>query len=281
MRHLLRLNRFLGSNFSPALVQCVKTGCILGVSLGSGVVNATLQVTWESPVGPEPRVLKSFELPELENRKLATLQEIDPLVKGESAPARFQGVSLAAVVEEATKTFTAADRSTTDLVVLKARTGREVLMPKAFLIKYPQIQIAFRKNAKSLGSDAPRIILPVLTSTKIQHENILLDPLFISALSSITLSSYEKRYGAFFLQRRTDPAAMRREKLLLQNCVTCHTQPAVAMAALTSSDKIRKMAQGEHPVVTGNSGFKTIFDAKAIRSLVSYLEAFRFQTAKN
>ncbi len=249
--------------------------------LSAKTANASLQFAWEPPNSTEPKVLKSYELKELESRPLKTLIEKDPVAVDGKENSRFQGLSLSLLIEEATKTFTATDRSDTDLVVLKSRAGREVLMPKAFLVKYPQIQIAFKKDGQSLGAVSPRLVLPATTDSKIKKENMLLEPMFVSELGSVTLSSYERRYGAFFLKRRTDPAAMRGEKLFLQNCVTCHTQPAVAMAALTSSEKVQKVAQGEHPNVPGNHGFSQIFDKKAIRSLVSYLEAFRFQTAQN
>lgn len=282
-RHPSRvLSRLLPRNdrFSPVFL--LGLGLIIG-GLSSGVrnVNASLQVAWEPPNEKTPRVLKNFELRELEARPLSSLTEKDPLANGSKESVKFQGLSLSLLIEEATQTFSAADRSDTDLVVLKTRAGREVLMPKAFLVKYPQIQVALKKNGQSLGAQSPRLILPATTNAKIQKENMLLEPMFVSELASITLSSYERRYGSFFLKRRTDPAAMRGEKLFLQNCVTCHTQPAVAMAALTSSEKIQKVAQGEHPDVPGNHGLSAIFDKKAIRSLVSYLEAFRFQTAKN
>lgn len=258
------------------------TFLVLIAVLAGSRADAALQIAWESPADKNPRVLKSFTLGELEARKLETLNEKDPLAKDPQATSKFQGLSLSLLIDDVTKAFTAADRSLMDLVVLKTRAGREVLMPKAFLVKYPQIQVALKRNGQSLGSESPRLVLPATTNAKIQKENMLLEPMFVSELASITLSSYEQRYGSFFLKRRTDPAAMRGEKLFLQNCVTCHTQPEVAMAALTSSEKIEKVAQGEHPNVPGNHGFKAIFDKKAIRSLVSYLEAFRFQkTAKN
>jgi hypothetical protein len=53
------------------------------------------------------------------------------------------------------------------------------------------------------------------------------------------------------------------------------------MATLASADQVEKIAKGEHPDVSGVHEFKSIFDKKATRSLRSYLQAFKFQTAKN
>lgn len=243
-------------------------------------VDATLQVQWDAPGGSAPTVLKTFTLSELQARKWSVLNEKDPLSPKKEV-AKFQGLSLAALVEEATKSLTAAERSTTDLVILKTRHSAEISLPKAFLVKYPQIQVAFKRNSLSLGEDAPRIILPATSNAKIQKENILLEPMFITQLASVTLTSYERRSNGFFLTRRTDPAAMRGEKLFLQNCISCHAQKEAVLTHLTAAEKIEKVAQGEHPVVPGNHGFQSLFDKKALRSLVSYLAAFRFEQSKN
>ncbi len=251
---------------------------VLGL-LAPGGVYASLQIAWERPNLPAPQVLKDYAYTELEGRKMATLSENDPLASG--APARFSGLSLTTLIDEATKGLTAAERSESDLVVLRSRSGREVLMPKAFLVKYPQIQVSFKKNGQPLGAEGPRIVLPAKTNAKIRKENVLLEPMFLSELASITLSSYEKRYGTFILKRRTDPAAMRGEKLYLQNCVACHTQPEVARSVIGSAEKLKSVTEGGHPQVPGNPPFKSILDKRAVRSLESYLEAFRFQTAKN
>lgn len=249
----------------------------IGLS-GVGGANAALQIAWESPAAGTPKILKDFSLEELEKKKSLSLTEADP--RGKGAAAKFSGPSLSDLVAETTKALTAADRATTDLVVLKTRDGKEALMPKAFLVKYPQIQLALRKNGQVLGSEAPRVVLPATSNAKIKSEGILLDPLFVSELAAVTLTSYEKRYGAFLLARRTDPAAMRGEKMYLQNCVSCHAQPQ-STGAFASAEKVEKIANGRHPEVASVRDFKPIFDKKSTRSLVSYLEAFKFQTAKN
>jgi hypothetical protein len=268
--------------FHSRKTRLAAAAAITWLALGfDGNANAALQIAWEGGVQGAHRVLKDFSLEELEKRKFASLTELDPLSKDGNESAKFQGVSLANLVEETTKTLSAAERSTTDLVVLKTRDGKEVVMPKAFLQKYPQIQLAFKKNGAALGVDAPRVVLPATSNKKITGENILLEPLYVSALSEITLTSYEKRYGAFLLKRRTDPAAMRGEKLFLQNCVSCHSQPQITLATLASTEKVEMVAKGLHPDLPGIHNFKTLFNKKTTRSLASYLEAFRFQTAKN
>lgn len=279
IRYFFDFTRKTAVSASHRFSQRVVGGGILLSFLGVADVAAALQIAWERPNSPAPQVLKEYAVTDLEARKLVSISENDPLAKG--APAQFSGLSLATLVDEATKGLTAADRSDADLVVLKTRAGREVLMPKAFLVKYPQIQVSFRKNGQSLGADGPRVVLPATTNAKIRKENVLLEPMFVSELAAVTLSSYEKRYGMFILKKRTDPAAMRGEKLYLQNCVACHRQPDAAGSVIGSTERIKSVTEGAHPTIPGNPGFKSIFDKKSVRSLESYLEAFRFQTAKN
>ena len=119
--------------------------------------------------------------------KSNSLTEADPLVKGEKA--KFSGPSLSALVLDTTKQLTAGERAKNDLVVLKAQDGKEALMPKAFLVKYPSILLALKKNGQLLGSEAPRVVLPATSNSNIKSENILLGPLFVSGLSEITLTS--------------------------------------------------------------------------------------------
>ena len=280
MRHLRRFNRVLGG-FSRLGEPSFALGLAVFAGFsGIGTADAALQIAWEPPTSATPQVLKDYSPEELAKRKEATLTEADPLAKDEKA--KFLGPSLSALVQDTTKSLSAADRATTDLVVLKTRTGKEALMPKAFLVKYPQIQLALKRNGQPLGPEAPRVVLPASTNAKIRKEGILLAPLFVSELSEITLTSYEKRFGRFILTRRTDPAAMRGEKLFLQNCVACHSQPGAVTSSLASAEKIEKVAGGSHPEIAGLRELKSLFDKKATRSLSSYLEAFKVQTtAKN
>jgi hypothetical protein len=282
MRHPLGFNRVLGGFIreSGPAQGVVVLACLTLVGVGNA--DAALQIAWESPSATIPQVLKDFTLEDLEKKKAQLLTEIDPLAKGGKESARFLGPSLSELVAETTKGLTAADRSTSDLVVLKTRTGKEALMPKAFLVKYPQIQLALKRNGQTLGAEAPRVVLPATTNSKIKGENILLEPLFLSELVQITLTSYEKRYGAFILTRRTDPAAMRGEKMYLQNCVSCHSSAPTTQASLASPVMVEKIAGGGHPEFPGVKYFKLIFDKKSTRSLTSYLEALKSQaTAKN
>lgn len=217
----------------------------------------------EIPLQLDQKVLATYLLEDLAKRKQASLTEIDPESKKSSL---FKGVSLSQLVDEATKPLTAADRSHIDLVILKGKT-QTALMPRAFLVKYSAIQLALTQDGKNIATIGPRVVLPATSNAKIQKESILLDPLFVSDLESVILTSYQFHYANLFLKKRSDPAAMRGEKLFVQNCVTCHQQG------------VNKSFEGveKHREVSGASGLSNILEPKQLRSLTSYIEAYRGQ----
>lgn len=222
------------------------------------------------------KVLGQVSGVELVKRKSLTLTEMEPT---QSKNQKFMGASLSDLVNEKIASLTAAERANLDLVVLKSRTGKEVLMPRAFLHKYNSILVAYQADGKEIGGEEiPKVILPASSNAKIKKEGILLDALFISALESVTLTSYQARYGQIVLKRRTDPAAMRGEKLFLQNCAGCHMSGGKTAEALAVSGKISTLENTGHPKVVGVKSLSEKLDSKQVRSLVSYLEAYQSQT---
>ncbi len=205
---------------------------------------------------------------EISKRKTQTLTEQDPL---ESKSRKFTGASLSELVNEKISTLSAAERANLDLVVLKSRSGKEVLMPRAFLQKYNSILVAYKEDGKEIETaQNPKVILPASSNSKIKKEGVILETLFLSGLESITLSSYQSRYGKMVLKRRTDPAAMRGEKLFLQNCAGCH--------ANSTNLKVQALESSGHPKVVGVKSLSDKLDSKQVRSLVSYLEAYKSQS---
>ena len=227
-----------------------------------------------SKVVPQRVTLASYSLDELKKRKSSDLNEVDPETQSK---ARFQGVSLSDVVNEALGSLSVEERAHIDLLVMEGENGRTAYMPKAFVVKYPSIQLALKKDGRDLAQQAPRVVLPATSSSKIQKESLILEPLYLSGLKSITFTSYEDRFGAFLLKRRTDPAAMRGEKLFLQNCVGCHGGPS-AGAGIAS--RLNQVQSGGHPEVPPVGKIPTRLEKKEVRSLTSYLEAFQVQAQK-
>jgi mono/diheme cytochrome c family protein len=63
---------------------------------------------------------------------------------------------------------------------------------------------------------------------------------------------------------------MRGEKLFLQNCAGCH--------ANSTNLKVQALESSGHPKVVGVKSLSDKLDSKQVRSLVSYLEAYKSQS---
>ena len=140
-----------------------------------------------------------------------------------------------------------------DLVILKSEHGQPAQIPRALMTKYP-LFLAYRwdsSESEKLGRGPLVSIIPWSSKPKIQSEEVPLESYFISQVTEIELTSYRDRFSPLILKRRTDPAAMRGEKLFVQNCVGCR--------ALTGSTKLPKFN----------------FNEKNWKSIGQYLQAHR------
>ncbi len=145
------------------------------------------------------------------------------------------------------------------------------MLPRALVQKYPII-VATSRDGLPLGALGPAMtILPWTTRPTLKGEGAPLENLFVAGLESIELANYREVYGRLFLRRRTDPSAMRGEKLFVQNCLTCHTSgkgPAVDEIAQHSRSK--RLSDSGHPTVKGGP----VLSSRDRRALQSYLDAF-------
>jgi hypothetical protein len=233
-------------------------------------LNATL-----SQAGVE-QPLKSWSFDELSRLKTASSRERDP----ESGKlVNWKGVLLSSVVDAALGGLAAEHKARVDLVILKSETGR-ALIPRAFIVKYPVLLALARDNKWDLGEQGPIYSVIPWTSKgdRIRREDVPVESFFLPRVRTIEFANYRDQYGFLFLKRRTDPAAMRGEKLFIQNCVSCHVGSGrgPAPAALGSGERARQvaMASDEHPRVRG---FVRRFTEQDVRSLVSYLDAYRVE----
>ena len=194
------------------------------------------------------------------------------------------GRSLTEIVDSALKLKTASERSQIDLVMIEGgeqgiglsrETVKKVYLPRAFLVKYPKIILAHSKGSPEkqmpLEAQSLELVLPRKTTPKIENEGILLDLARVSQVTKIILTSYQDEYQAFRLQKRTDPSAMRGEKLFLQNCIFCHGDKkniTIKSAALKD--------------VSTHSPFSfDLFSKRDIRSIDRYIDLYRKQINKD
>ncbi len=244
-----------------------------------------------------PQELKSWSLSDLQDhkaRKEMTRHEKDP-VSGKVVG--FQGIQLSVLVDEALKTLTADQRAQIDLVVLKGDKGGRALVPRWFIQKYP-VLVATSRDHKTLGEQGPLYsVVPWTSVSKISKEAVPLESFFVPGLQQIEFANYKERFGRYYLKRRSDPAAIRGEKLFVQSCATCHAAgstigaPGVTLTSaagapapdnsvsaaldrLAAPAEVQKLGSVGHPTVPGMSKLSD----REIRSLSSYFDAFRAES---
>ncbi len=195
--------------------------------------------------------------------------ERDP-VSGKIIP--WEGVLISELIEDGMTGLLSDKRAQVDLVVLKSDIN-QALIPRAFISKYPML-LGFKKSPKSTQQEEDLYsIVPWSSKPKVLEEDLPLESYFLSHVQSIQLTSYRDQYSNLFLKRRTDPAAMRGEKLFVQSCVSCHSQ--------VNSGSISRIFNGNGsylPRPIGHpTGVKMISKLKERdwRSIGKYLEAYR------
>jgi len=236
----------------------VKLFCI-SFGLGYGLLSlfpqgaSALNVIW-SDAGQQ-RVLKTWSLEQLHGYKMTSHHEKDP----ESGHIlSWKGVVLSRLLEEAAASLTVEERARIDLVIVQGVAA----IPRAMILKYPFL-LAIDDNA----SRGPLYsVVPWTSKPKILNEVLPLERFFVSHVDKIELTNYADRYGSLYLKRRTDPLAIRGEKLFVQSCVNCHsggTQNSINFGNVGS----------KHPPVKGV--FPLVEHLK--RSISRYLDAYRAQ----
>ena len=107
---------------------------------------------------------------------------------------------------------------------------------------------------------------------KTSYEELPIENYFLPQIKRVELTNYKEQFSVWFLKRRTDPSAIRGERLFLQTCVGCHGGgygPSIldVSAKILTSYAIRN----EHALV---KGVPKMSDQDK-RSLVHYLQAYR------
>ncbi len=211
-----------------------------------------------------------------------TSHEKDPAT---GKTASFEGVALSGLVERLLEQVPLEQRAGVDLVVLRGHNKEEVFVPRWLVTRYP-VLLSVRTEGEQRTFQT---VVPWTTKPAIANEGLPLERYFVRDVAEIELTSYQTRYKPLYLSRRTDPAAVRGEKIFVQNCMGCHAAPSQGAAKdpalgqgvpspvvtfvskLLPEPKTRSVASGHHPSVTGYSTFNTT----QLRALGSYLNAFR------
>jgi hypothetical protein len=213
--------------------------------------------------------LRAWTYLELGRLKGAQRKEKDPAT---GKIYQWKGILLSEVVEQALAAIPVEHKALIDLVVLKGTAGRQALISRAFLMKYP-ILLALSRDGQTLKQQGPIYsVAPWTSNPRIVQEGVPLENLFVPGVTQVELSNYREKFGAYFLKRRTDPAAVRGEKLFFQNCMSCHALgQGPGISELFSLDRNRKFVLSDHLDVKGlpQTG------ERDKRFLANYLEAYR------
>lgn len=192
----------------------------------------------------------------------------------DSAVYTFTGPLLSDLVNQALEKLRPEQRALIDLLVIKGTTGEQALLPRAFVVKYPFL-LALTQSGKSLGALAPKTVAPWTSRSKIRQEVVSLESLFVSGVEKIEFANYRERFPQYFLKLRTDPAALRGEKLFREACITCHAAGrGPAITELSGDQKRGVLVSSGHPRVVGMPKLSD----RDRRSLVTFLELFKLES---
>ena len=188
-------------------------------ALRGDLEEAQIKVVWRQ--GSQDRTLKSWYLEELLQWHLVKKRERDP--KG-GAASDWAGVDLENLVDLGLKGLAIEEKATIDLLILRTLEGGEFLIPRSFIKKYP-VLLAFLKNGDYLNVEAPFSSIPPLSSyTQTGMEVYPVQRFFVPAVKEIILTNSHDRFPYAFLTRRSNPAALRGEKVFVKTCMNCHSQ---------------------------------------------------------
>ncbi len=278
------LSLTMGKRVSKVLLRCfwfqsaiTVTGSVLvgalcflpgseGVSAETSSEGYPIAVTLK--IGGVQKNLRSWVGSDFRKLKWLSSVEKDP---GTGDRVSWRGIVMGDLTEKSLEGLPADQKAQVDLVLLKTKGGRTGLMPRAYLKQYP-VLLSSKKNSKDLGSW--HSVMPWTSKTKILKEGAPLEALFLSDVTELQLTNFRDEYPTVFLKMRTDPVAMRGEKLFVVSCLVCHAMGnGPSMNEISGVEPLNRLSRNGHPVIKGTPAMGD----REKRSLATYLEKFREQ----
>lgn len=242
-RYSVWLSALLGSLFSG------------GGAWANSDLQATISVVWKHSGASTEQVLHHFTSKELQKLKAGRLRERAPWSeRGEE----WSGPFLGEVLTESLRNLSPEARAQIDLVVLQGASGGQAWIPRAFITRYPLL----------LASPSWSTVVPFSSRSEIRTEEVPYGTYWIRDVRRLELTNFRVQFGKFYLKRRTDPAAMRGEKVFVQNCLACHH---------AAPPPLRDAKQFSHPLV---SGYR-VLDGRAQKALFQYWNAYQTEQGEN
>lgn len=198
-------------------------------SLAGGEIPVTLQVNGKTQ---EIHAYSAIDLARLKTRSGKEKRPTGEVVN-------FGGPVLQGLMDESLMKLPLEVRAQIDLVVLGGRE-REALVPRSFINKFPVVLSKTKGGFES-------VVVGWQTNPKIKAEELPTDTYFLDSVQKITFTSYRERYLKYFLKRRTDPAAMRGEKVFTQACLGCHATGIGPDPSKWTTVEFNGMKKNAHP----------------------------------
>ncbi|MGK5082171.1 hypothetical protein WDW37_02615 [Bdellovibrionota bacterium FG-1] len=239
---------------------------IVGLGVGLAVFAAetraeTFKVMWNA-TGPEQELI-SWNSEGLGKLKSVSTHEKDPLT---GKLTQYKGVLLSKILEKSMNGLTVDRKAQIDLLIFKNASGGQVLVPRSVVTKYPVLL--------ALKGDQVSLVMPWTSKPKMMQEGLPVETYFLADVSRLDLSNYQERYGNLLLKRRTDPLAVRGEKIFVQNCISCHSNGKISVLTEVKGDSIlRGLAGTAHLKVKGSPKLTE----RDLKSLLNYLGAYRVE----
>jgi len=169
--------------------------------------------------GIEEIRLKSWPLGAISKLKSQSVGEENSSGK----PARWRGVPLSLWIDQALAEVPLEKRAKVDLVVLTGASGKLAIIPRYVIKKYPILLVYEKDKAPLSAEEGPLAsIVPRSVRKQMVAEGLPQNTFGLQGISQVELTSYGARFSNLLLKRRTDPAAIRGEKMFVQTCIACH-----------------------------------------------------------
>lgn len=245
-----------------ATVSFLRSGSLANTSKAPAGSVRPVEAVWISPEKSES--LKSWLPAELLQINSRLVEEKNH----EGRSIRWKGILFSKWIEQALEALPLASRAQVDLLILKTASGAQAIIPRYVITRFPILLATPALNKVDPTQHRPfSVVVPGNLVSKLLDQGLPVGTFSVQDITEIQLTSYRAKFSSLFLKRRTDPAAIRGEKMFVQNCVSCHS----AGRGLSLDGHPRNLASSGHPKASGI----TQLSDRDVRALISYLQAYR------
>lgn len=192
-------------------------------------------------IGGQKTLLKRWQGEEWAKLKVQSINERN-LRSGQSQEG--SGFVVSQWIQKVTEGLSAPERAEIDLIEFEGSRGHAWV--PWFLINRFRVSMTLGD-----GKRAPigwSLTMPVRSQPEILLEGVPLAAMELEGVERVVLSRYSDRTAGLKLEKRSDPVALRGEKLFQQGCASCHGQtPNLILTSVSSMDPA--VWQKRHPSV--------------------------------